>query len=244
MIGILILLGSFLFFLIAAAGIMKTKELEQENRLFHSYMRSMEEFYEGIQSRIEAVRKYRHDLAKHIQTLEALLEEKEQDDGVKEYMEDLKYRYEELKKHEFCTDELVNSILTIKEEQCRERGIPLDIRVQDCIYTGVEEVDLVGLLHNLLDNAIEANERIPAGEKKGIWFSMEHNGEEIVVGVKNCLKNGEKFSFTTKKTEKEEHGIGTKIIESLVEKYQGRRQYAVDTEHWMFEDEIRLKCKR
>lgn len=191
MIGILILLGSFLFFLIAAAGIMKTKELEQENRLLHSYMRSMEEFYEGIQSRIEAVRKYRHDLAKHIQTLEALLEEKEQDDGVKEYMEDLKYRYEELKKHEFCTDELVNSILTIKEEQCRERGIPLDIRVQDCIYTGVEEVDLVGLLHNLLDNAIEANERIPAGEKKGVWFSMEHNGEEIVVGVKNCLKNGE-----------------------------------------------------
>lgn len=242
MIGILILLGSFLFFLIAAAGIMKTKELEQENRLLHSYMRSMEEFYEGIQSRIEAVRKYRHDLAKHIQTLEALLEEKEQDDGVKEYMEDLKYRYEELKKHEFCTDELVNSILTIKEEQCRERGIPLDIRVQDCIYTGVEEVDLVGLLHNLLDNAIEANERIPAGEKRGSGFPWNTTAKKSGRS-KNCLKMG-RNSVSRQKTEKEEHGIGTKIIESLVEKYQGRRQYAVDTEHWMFEDEIRLKCKR
>ena len=69
----LILLGVLLVFLLLAAGVMKTREMEQENRLMQSYMASMEEFYSGIQSRIEATRKYRHDLAKHIQTLEALL---------------------------------------------------------------------------------------------------------------------------------------------------------------------------
>ena len=60
----LILFGVLLVFLLLAAGVMKTREMEQENRLMQSYMASMEEFYSGIQSRIEATRRYRHDLAK------------------------------------------------------------------------------------------------------------------------------------------------------------------------------------
>ena len=63
MITVLIVLGLFLLILLTAAGIMKTREIEQENRLLQSYMHSMEMFYEGIQNRIEAARQYRHDLA-------------------------------------------------------------------------------------------------------------------------------------------------------------------------------------
>ena len=46
----LILLGVLLVFLLLAAGVMKTREMEQENRLMQSYMASMEEFYSGIQT--------------------------------------------------------------------------------------------------------------------------------------------------------------------------------------------------
>lgn len=176
MITVLIVLGLFLLILLTAAGIMKTREIEQENRLLQSYMHSMEMFYEGIQNRIEAARQYRHDLAKHIQTLQALLEE-EENDGVKDYMEDLKQRYDHLKNQEFCSDELVNSILNLKQEQCRERGIPLYVRVQDCIYSGIEEVDMVGLLHNLLDNAIEAMKGSPGRNPGGFGFLWKKNRE-------------------------------------------------------------------
>lgn len=60
--------------LILALNGKKMKELERENEILQSYMHTVEEFYQGIQSRIEASRRYRHDLAKHIQTLETLLE--------------------------------------------------------------------------------------------------------------------------------------------------------------------------
>lgn len=40
------------------------------------------------------------------------------------------------------------------------------------MYDGIQKVDMVGLLYNLLDNAIEANERIPRGGKQGISLSM------------------------------------------------------------------------
>ena len=120
----LILFGVLLVFLLLATGVMKTREMEQENRLMQSYMASMEEFYSGIQSRIEATRRYRHDLAKHIQTLETLLGQYRDAAEMEEYMLDLKKRYDILKKQEFCSDELVNSILTIKQEQCSGKAIP------------------------------------------------------------------------------------------------------------------------
>ena len=85
MIVTIILLSVLLIFLILAVGVMKTREMEQENRVMQSYMVSMEEFYTGIQSRIEATRKYRHDLAKHIQTLEALLEQQKNRQEMADY---------------------------------------------------------------------------------------------------------------------------------------------------------------
>ena len=65
----LILLGVLLVFLLLAAGVMKTREMEQENRLMQSYMASMEEFYSGMQTPREATRKNRHGLAKHDETM-------------------------------------------------------------------------------------------------------------------------------------------------------------------------------
>ena len=94
MIITIILLGVLLVFLILGAGLIKTREMEQENRVIQSYMASMEDFYTGIQSRIEATRKYRHDLAKHIQTLEALLGQQKDAQEMAKYMMNLKKRYD------------------------------------------------------------------------------------------------------------------------------------------------------
>ena len=244
MIVTLILFIVLLVFLLLAAGVMKTREMEQENRLMQSYMASMEEFYAGIQSRIEATRKYRHDLAKHIQTLEALLGKSGDAAEMEEYMQDLKKRYDTLKKQEFCSDELVNSILTIKQGQCDEKNIPLMMDVEDCIYNNVEEVDIVALLHNLLDNAIEAQERIPENGEKGIWFSMRREGEKLLVNMKNRVRKGEKVTFRTKKPRREEHGIGTKIIQNIVEKYDGTIVFETDEDSGMFEEKIVLFKER
>ena len=228
---------------ILAAGVMKTREMEQENRLMQSYMFSMEEFYAGIQSRIDATRKYRHDLAKHIQTLEELMGRQSDSGEIQEYMDNLKQRYDLLKHQEFCRDELVNSILTIKKDQCAERGIPLDVKVEDCIYNGIEEMDIVGLLHNLLDNAVEAQDRITDGGEKGIWFSMRRDEKNIWIHVRNRVQKGEKVTFETSKAKKEEHGIGTKIIENLVEKYSGTMEISADEKEGIFEERIILCCR-
>lgn len=244
MVVAVILFVSLAICFVLAAAVMRTQEIEQENRMIQSYMLSMGEFYSGIQSRIEATRRYRHDLAKHIQTLEALLDRYSGADEMKDYMENLKSRYDTLKKQEFCSNEFLNAILTIKLEQCREKSIPVSVQVEDSSYEGVKEVDMVGLLHNLLDNAVEAQERIPEGQETGIWFSAKENPEEIQLEIENCIPKGEKVVFKTQKPRREEHGIGTKVIANLVEKYHGSITYSTDEKTWRFREQVVLKKQK
>ncbi len=243
MAAVIILGVVFIIFWSIFHRIMKIREIEQENQLLQSYMDAIREFYLGIQEGVEATRKYRHDLAKHIQTMEKLLEGQNLNHAC-EYRDNLKEQYESLKSREFCSDEIVNTILNIKKEQCCEKKIPLEIQVEDVIYNEIEEADLVSILHNLLDNAIEANERIFEEKERGIWFGMKKESNYIVIEMKNRIIKGEKITFQTHKIRKEEHGIGTKIIEMLVKKYNGTRTWQVQEEQLIFEDRIELVPNR
>lgn len=233
--GIILLLMLIMLF----NGI-RMKELENEKELLQSYMYTAEKFYQGIQCRIDASGRYRHDLAKHIQTLEELLRNHGEQGEVKTYMEGLKDKYKEVKEQKFCRDEIVDTVLRIKNTQCEEEKIPVEIHVEDCFYKGVEEADMVGLLCNLLDNAIEANQRCREGERRGIWFYMKKKNGKILIKINNCISQEEEFSFITQKDHKKEHGIGSRIIYSLVGKYHGTRNIEADKRVNIVTDQICL----
>lgn len=237
-IGILLLVMLFLLFYGT-----RMKILEKENRLLSEYMDTAEDFYQEINRRAEVLRQYRHDLAKHIQTLETFLSEKGDREEVRTYMEGLKQEYTDLNEKKFCTDEILDSILDIKTRQCRELEIPFEVFVEDCFYREIKEADMVGLVCNLLDNAIEANQRCREGEKRGIWFNMKKEEKKIEIRIENCISSEEEFSFITKKNRKNEHGIGTKIITNLIEKYQGTREIKKDCQKGIITDRIILYGK-
>lgn len=238
--GTVVLLLATLLLLIYGV---RMKMLEKENSLLSAYMDTIREFYQEIQKRVEASRRYRHDLAKHIQTLENLLTERLDEEEVRTYMEGLKKEYAGLKKRKFCRDEILEAILDTKADQCRELGIPIEISVEDCFYPEIEEVDMVGLLCNLLDNAIEANQRCTDEERRGIWFYMEKKEEKIRIEIENCISSEEEFNFITQKSIKNGHGIGTKIIAGLVEKYHGIREIKEDSKKGIIIDQISLYGK-
>ena len=92
-------------------------------------------------------------MAKHIQTLEMLLLKRNQE--IQFYLDELKSRYEELSRTGYCRDDIVDSILLVTAKQCEDADISLKIQVEDTFYGEIHEMDLVGLLYNLLDNATE-----------------------------------------------------------------------------------------
>ena len=226
------------FLVTAAVGMLiifkvqRAREMERENRFLQAYMMSMQELYHVVRQRIEAVRRYRHDLAGHIQTLEALLNKSGSQEGMHEYMQRLKETYSELEGGIFCPDEIVDSVVSIKNQECMKKQIPLEIQIDDEDYGRIEEIDMVGVLHNLLDNAVEANERIGQGMhvRKGIFLKMGRREGRILIVVANYIPSDETVSFTTSNEDREAHGIGISIIQGIVQKYGGTRNVTVDVE--------------
>ena len=95
----------------------------------------------------------------------------------------------------------------------------------------VEDEDLVVILANLLNNAIEACEKCEEKKTIKLKFVIEEN--LIVLSVKNTCSHSIIYSGneikTSKKDEPEMHGIGIKNIIQIVEKYNG--EYVIKNEN-------------
>ena len=227
--------------LLLARKTMQLEKEEERNQLIQSYMVTLQGFYQTIQEQIDMTRKFRHDLAKHIQTLEVLMAE---EDGaeLQKYTDELKLEYRKVENKGESESEVVNAILSMKRKQCQEKRISLYLNIEEKGYSLVRDMDMVGILVNLLDNAIEENEKIEAEEQRGIWLDMKQKEQgEVWLQIKNKIRPDKKINFQTEK--KGEHGIGRGIIEYLVKQYQGEEKVSIDQETSVFCETILLKCR-
>lgn len=126
---------------------------------------------------------------------------------------------------------IVNMVLNAKVKEIRKKKIGILLEADDLSDLKMENEDIVIILSNLINNAIEACEQCK--NKKMIWIKCFMQGTETFFSVRNTygvepvVKNGK---YTTTKTENQEmHGMGINNIIKTVEKYQG--SYVIHTEN-------------
>ena len=181
-----VLLG---FFLAAVLGylISEIAQKEQEKEVLESYMDSLQEIYEVIRQRMDVTRKFRHDLLSHVQTLEYLIEKQKNPDGeLRKYADQLTETYRKIQRGTFCRDEITDAFLMMEKQVCIEKEIPFQIQVSKTCMEWMMPVERIGFLHNLLDNAIEANGRIPEKERKRAFFLDRRRFRFLYGEIEKC----------------------------------------------------------
>ena len=149
-----------------------------------------------LQKQIDIIRKYRHDIPKHIHMMEEAIDR-------------------DIMEKRFCDNELLNAVAKIKEAECQQKNISIKIDFK-------LEKDAV---ENLLDNAIEENCRITDLKEREIKWTILQEDFGVKMQIENRCSDIDKIDFETKKTEKELHGWGVKIIKEIVDEAQGTIQY-------------------
>lgn len=205
--------------------------LEEENQQLQMYISAMEDFYQEIKDKIDATRKYRHDLAKHIQMMEQILVTYQGGQDVSESVEKLRTEYHQMEDSEYCNHELINAICQIKEKECKIKKIRFQAEILSISALPISEMDMVGLLQNLLDNAIEACERQNDSEKKEIFLKMKEINSRLEIHLYNTYDKSILLNFQTTKKNREEHGFGVRIIREIVNMAQGELQYISDDDY-------------
>lgn len=199
----------------------KNQKTEQENKNLRYENSVMKEYYDTLENQVEVVRKFHHDINKHMDVLNEMLGKMETPE-VKLYSEQLEEVYQEMKPVIYCSNPIVNAVLVNKAHQCEEKHIKFTIDMMGFETKKMKEIDLVALLSNLLDNAIEECERIQDKLDKKIYIHGWRIRNNLFLEVKNTTEKEviDSSTFKTKKDPKS-HGVGMKIIKEIIENYEG-----------------------
>ena len=113
--------------------------------------------------------------------------------------------------------------------ECRSKGIDFQYDVKLCNLSGIEDIDLVAILGNLMDNAMTAAAR---SEEKYIRLETgRHNAYQILTirNSSDAAPQTEGDSLISSKKNKEYHGFGLKSVAQVLQKYQGDFDWNYDS---------------
>lgn len=210
------------------------KEVQiQETKLLQIQGKNKLEMYKSISENYDNLKRKTHEFKNQISCIESLLDKK-QYSKLEEYTKTI---YGSLN-HDLdvinTNNVIVNAILNTKYQEANSKGIVFVFRVNDLSGLNVKDEDVVTILANLLNNAIEACETCE--DKKIIKFKFVKEGNKIIIAVKNTFnyevifENGEIKS--TKTSSLDEHGIGIRNVLKIIEKYGG--SYVIENENKEF----------
>ncbi len=168
----------------------------------------------------EVNRKY-HDLKHYIHAIRA-----EEDAGERaRYMDELE---ESIRGFETSTLETGNAVLTTmltaKQKQADRYRITMTIVADGSAVSFLDAMDLVTIIGNALDNAIEAVSTLPDAEQRLIRVAIHRQDSFTVIRVENYfpgrLQLADGMPVTTK-GDSRHHGYGLKNMRSTAERYGG-----------------------
>ncbi len=187
------------------------------------------EIYKQYSDFFEESKKFRHDLINHLSVLSASIEGTNESsfyNQAKANTESIIHETRKLNVLEYYSaPPILNALFTIKEKYAKEHDINLIYQISLSGTTQVSGYDLVGIISNLLDNAIEACEKISDAEKeRKIIFKLFNKNDFLCIDITNNINpedNPVISNFKTTKNKAFEHGFGSHIITSIINKYDG-----------------------
>ncbi len=181
-----------------------------------------------IQQKQEQQRQFRHDLKNRFQILNEMAEHGNILE-LKNYLSEIETKYREQETFSNTGNLIVDSIINSKLQDAVEKKIDVTASVMLPETMEVNTDDMVVILGNLLDNAIEACER--AEFPKYINLFMNYEKGCLILNVRNSFDkviNKEYGEFVTRKKDKSLHGLGIKNVKNTVGKYNGMIEFASD----------------
>lgn len=222
---------------------MYRKTIKRNSRLFEKLYKNNSENMVNIYNEIlisqDSVRMWRHDIKNHLAILDNINVSSELIEKTTELVDKTK-----LNLYVQTQNPILDTLINLKIETALENNISIDT---DIFYpssgnTIIENVDLICLFSNLLDNAIESAERVDSAERKiSLHVTPQYNLLYInLVNSKAETIKSASGKFISTKTNPNEHGLGTQIIDRIVKKYNGEITYSESDSDMTVEAIIKL----
>ncbi|GAA0702439.1 ATP-binding protein [Paraclostridium ghonii] len=211
--------SSTLLLMIVFKTIKDIKEKSEEN-LLKEKIDMQYKYYLNLQESQNKVKRLYHDMNNHMLCINSMSADKE---DINKYIDNIRKDLKEFKEIYNTGNMILDIILNEKQNICNENNIDLicDINFSKCDF--IEMNDVCSVFSNILDNAIEACNKLSRDEKyiklrgtvvKSHYVIVCENSKINKLQIKNN-------NIITTKKDKFIHGIGLKSVKSSLKKYDG-----------------------
>lgn len=212
--GIIVLMVIILYILTVWLVLPNLLEHRLENYQNQLAQRQLEE----TRSTYREMRGWRHDYHNHMQILKAYLEKGEVD-KCSEYLLEMDQDLNDIDQMVKTGNTLADAILNSKLSLARTKEIQLNVTAQIPEGLPLSDTEFCVVLGNLMDNAIEACEKI---DKEGRFIRIYIGlfKKQFYLSVTNSTGHTKRMGqYVTKKGSG--HGFGLYRIDKIVKKHQG-----------------------
>lgn len=213
-----ILVGGFLLYFIEIKG-------KERERLLNMRNDMMEANYQGLQKAYDANRVLQHDNKNHMLAMYELIKENKNEEAlnyINMWMSISQKSLIGVKSGNEILDIIVNS----KVNEAKDKQIDFQYDIKHLGDINIADVDMCALLANLIDNAIEASEKVI--KNPWIHLKIHRKNDTMLILIKNSISKEmltKKKFFQTEKENSNLHGWGMKSIERVVHKYDGEIEH-------------------
>ena len=217
-------------------NVVRRESVIHEKEIMLEQTEHLNQMYRSLSDEREKQKARSHDYMNHLNVMLMLAREGKVD-------EQIHYIEEQLGKEVQSVDiidtgnTLINAVLNIKYLEAKEKGIIIPFIADNLKGIKISDSDLVTILTNILDNAIEA---VQGCDEKRIVFKIIKDSDTLIIDSTNTysgqLPDGENIGTT--KSDKKNHGFGLANIKNTVEANNGN--CFIDTEGGIFHISITL----
>ena len=206
--------------LILFINILKNSIAESEkDKLLFQY-ETGSKYYSQINDILEEMRIIKHNLKNSLIIMDTY-NKTNQTEKLQKYIDDLINETDVFVVPQIDKENIVTSYLNYKVEQAKSSNIKVSIENRLISEIILDKTDICQVIGNIMDNAIEANEK---NVNKYIKILLYSNDDYIIIKSENPasepLIKKDNVVLTTKEDTKN-HGLGLKSIQRIAEKYDG-----------------------
>ena len=191
-------------------------QIKQENTVLNMEQKR----YEELRSYMDETRTLRHDFRQHIRVIKELAAEDEYDE-LKEYVKQfpgiLKKSYAP-----FCANMAVDAVASHYAGLAESRNTKMEWDLRLPKDLPIPEVEFCAMLGNLLENALNATEKVPEEERRIDVVSSMLSGSMLGLSVSNPYIGEVQFDQKNLPVSHVPgHGVGISSVAATVKRYNG-----------------------
>lgn len=196
-------------------------------------------YYQILERQNDEMHSFSHNTKNHFQVIKSLTNEKK----VEDYIDKC---YEKLEKYSMfgkSNNKILDIIINKYSLLCEIKHIDFFVSIKTANLLYIKDDELSTLLNCILDNAVEATEKVENGKKRIEFDLNNQNYFDVLTCINSCNYNPD-FDKKVLKTTKENadmHGYGTKSIKKIVKNNKGTYSWKYDKENNEFVTTIIFK---